>query len=81
MIIKKKEVTINWDEIKIKLDFWMRTEMIPTDKIRYWGHTNQNSDIPAVKFLGVYIDSQLWIEYHPEYLNKMNSRSMYQYIE
>ena len=76
MIFNKREDAINWEEIKIKLDFNNENEN-DTDKIRYLGYINQNSDIPAVKFLGVYIDSQLNFKYHIEYLRKKVSRNMY----
>lgn len=67
MIFNKREDTINWEEIEIKLDFNNENEN-DINKIRNLGYINQNSDIPAVKFLGVYIDSQL---------NFKISRSMY----
>ncbi|MCP4052884.1 MAG: reverse transcriptase family protein, partial [Mesoflavibacter sp.] len=76
MIFNKREDTINWEEIEIKLDFNNENEN-DINKIRKLGYINQNSDIPAVKFLGVYIDSQLNFKYHIEYLRKKISRSMY----
>ena len=76
MIFNKREDTINWEEIDIKLDFNNVNEN-DINKIRNLGYINQNSDIPAVKFLGVYIDPQLNFKYHIEYLRKKISRSMY----
>ena len=76
MIFNKREDSITWDQIKIKLDFNNENEN-DTDKIRYLGYINQQSEIPAIKFLGVFIDSQLNFKYHIEYLRKKISRSLF----
>ena len=56
MVFNKMEDTINWEEIKIKLDFDNEND---TDKIGDLWYINQSSDIHAVKILGEYNDSQL----------------------
>jgi hypothetical protein len=76
MIFNKREDSITWEQIKIKLDFNNENEN-DTDKIRYLGYINQQSEIPAIKFLGVFIDSQLNFKYHIEYLRKKISRSLF----
>ena len=76
MIFNKKEDTINWNDLNIKLDFNNVNENDP-DKISCLGYINQSSDTPAIKFLGVYIDPQLNFKFHINYLRKKVSNSLY----
>ena len=76
MIFNKKENSIIWDEIDIKLNFNNENENNP-ENIKSLGYVNLSSEIPAIKFLGVYIDPQLNFKFHINYLRKKISNSLY----
>ena len=76
MIFNKKENTVDWNSLNIKLNFNNDNEADP-EKIKQLSYVNSKSDIPAIKFLGVYIDSALNFKYHIDYLRRKISNSLY----
>ena len=76
MIFNKKENSINWDDIIINLNFNNGGEN-DQNLIKKLGYINSESNIPAVKFLGIYIDNKLNFEYHIKYIQKKISSSLF----
>ena len=76
MIFNKKENSINWDDIIINLNFNNGGEN-DQNLIKKLGYINSESNIPAVKFLGIYIDNKLNFEYHIKYIQKKISNSLF----
>ena len=76
MIFNKKESSIKWEDITINLNFNNEGN---NDKnlIKKLGYINSESDVPAVKFLGIYLDSKLNFEYHIKYIQKKISTSLF----
>ena len=80
MIFNKREDTIDWEDINVFIDSNNDNENNPEliDKI---GVVNSRSKIPAIKFLGVFIDSNLSFKYHIDFIRKKVSSSLPQFIE
>ena len=76
MVFNKKENTIDFNSLNIRLNFNNENEFDPL-KIKHLSFINSNSDIPAIKFLGVYIDPGLNFKYHIDYLRRKMSNSLY----
>ena len=69
MIFNKKESSIKWEDITINLNF-NNEGNDDENLIKKLGYINSESDVPAVKFLGIYLDSKLNFEYHIKYIQK-----------
>ena len=65
-----------WDDIIINLNFNNGGEN-DQNLIKKLGYINSESNIPAVKFLGIYIDNKLNFEYHIKYIQKKISNSLF----
>ena len=76
MIFNKNENTIDWNALNIKLNFNNENEFDP-EKIKILNYVNSSSNIPAIKFLGVFIDPSLNFKYHVEHLRKKISSSLF----
>ena len=76
MVFNKNENTIDWNSLNIKLNFNNENEFDP-DKIKVLNYINSSSNIPAIKFLGVFIDPSLNFKYHLEHLRKKISNSLF----
>ena len=76
MVFNKKENTIDFNSLNIRLNFNNDNEY-DTLKIKTLSFINSNSEIPAIKFLGVYIDPSLNFKYHIDYLRRKISNSLY----
>ena len=76
MIFNKKESTINWEDITINLDFNNEGNN-DVNLIKKVGYINSESDVPAVKFLGIYLDTKLNFDYHIKYIQKKISTSLF----
>ena len=76
MVFNKKESAIDFNSLNIKLNFNNEGEFDPL-KIKTLSHINSQSDIPAIKFLGVYIDPALNFKYHIDYVRRKISNSLY----
>ena len=64
------------DDIIINLNFNNGGEN-DQNLIKKLGYINSESNIPAVKFLGIYIDNKLNFEYHIKYIQKKISNSLF----
>ena len=76
MIFNKQESSINWNEIKIQLNFNNMNENKP-ELITNLGYINSNTESKAIKFLGVYIDPKLDFKFHIKYVQKKIMNSLY----
>ena len=76
MVFNKKENTIDFNSLNIRLNFNNENQSDPL-KIKNLSFINSNSEIPAIKFLGVYIDPELNFKYHIDYLKRKISISLY----
>ena len=76
MIFNKNESSIDWDNISINLNF-NNDGSNDENLIKKLGYINSESTIPAVKFLGVFIDSKLNFEYHIKYIRKKIAFSLF----
>ena len=76
MIFNKKEDSIVWEDINVYLDSNNASENNP-ELISKLSFINSQSQTPAIKFLGVFIDSNLNFKYHIEYVRKKVSNSIY----
>ena len=76
MVFNKKENTIDFNSLNIILNFNNEDQSDPL-KIKNLSFINSNSEIPAIKFLGVYIDPELNFKYHIDYLRRKISNSLY----
>ena len=76
MIFNKNENSIPWNEINIELNFNNdnENEMNNISRLKY---VNSQSQIPAIKFLGIFIDPNLNFKYHIDYIHKKISSSLY----
>ena len=71
MIFNKNENTIDWNALNIKLNFNNENEFDP-EKIKILNYVNSSSNIPAIKFLGVFKYPSLNFNYHVELVSKKN---------
>ena len=62
--------------MNIRLNFNNEDQSDPL-KIKNLSFINSNSEIPAIKFLGVYIDPELNFKYHIDHLRRKISTSLY----
>ena len=76
MVFNKKENTIDFNSLNIRLNFNNEDQSDPL-KIKNLSFINSNSEIPAIKFLGVYIDPELNFKYHIDHLRRKISTSLY----
>ena len=76
IIFNKQEKSINWEELNIYLDFNNNNEN-KTDLKKQLDFINTKSKIPAIKFLGVYIDPLLNFKYHINFIQKKIKTSVY----
>lgn len=76
MIFNKNESNINFDNINIILDNNNENES-DENKLTKLSYVNSNSEIPAIKFLGVFIDPKLNFKYHIDTIHSKVSRSLY----
>ena len=76
MIFNKSEGSIPWNEINLELNFNNENEMNPNNivKLKY---VNSQSQVPAIKFLGIFIDPNLNFKFHIDYVHKKVSSSLY----
>ena len=76
MIFTKDESNIDFDNINIILDNNNENEN-DENLITKLSYVNSNSDIPAIKFLGIFIDPKLNFKYHIDAIHSKVSRSLY----
>ena len=76
MIFNKNEKSIKFNEINICLDFNNDNENFPNLKSKL-EYINSNSQTPAIKFLGVFIDPELKFKYHISYVQNKIKTSLY----
>ena len=76
MVFNKKDNTIDFNSLNIRLNFNNEDQSDPL-KIKNLSFINSNSEIPAIKFLGVYIDPELNFKYHIDYLRRKISNYLY----
>ena len=76
MIFTQKENNICFEELNICLNYNNPDENNP-DLIKKLNYVNSKSKIPAIKFLGVFLDPQLNFKYHIETLRKTLSKSLF----
>jgi hypothetical protein len=76
MIFNKREDTIDWEDINVFIDSNNDNENNP-ELINKIGVVNGRSKVPAIKFLGVFIDSNLSFKYHIDFIRKKVSSSLY----
>ena len=69
MIFTNNEEGINWESLNIQLNYNNIGSNDP-ELIKNLGYINSNSDVPAIKFLGVYFDPKLNFKYHIEQIRK-----------
>lgn len=70
--------SIQWDEINIFLDENDLEANVYDEKLKKRiSYVNHASDIPAIKFLGIYFDPKLDFKYHISQLNTKLSRSLF----
>jgi hypothetical protein len=69
---------IEWDNINLTIDENNVSSNAPNpDLIKPIAYINHESDIPAIKFLGVFFDPSLTFRYHIRKLNEKISRALY----
>lgn len=76
MIFNKKESTFDMNEININLNF-NNAEENDSSLISKINCVNSNSETPAIKFLGVFIDPDLNFKYHINILHQKISKSVF----
>ena len=76
MIFTRNESQICYEELNICLNYNNPDESNP-DLIKKLNYINSKSKIPAIKFLGVFLDPQLNFKYHIETLRKTISKSLF----
>ena len=76
MVFNKNENNINWNEINIQLNFNNGDDNIQ-HLITKLGFVNSSSEIPAIKFLGVYIDPNTNFRYHIKYIRRKILNSIF----
>ena len=76
MIFTKNESNINFDELNIVLDNNNANQNDENNIIKL-SYVNSNSEIPAIKFLGVHIDPKLNFKHHIDAIHSKVSRSLF----
>ena len=76
MIFTRNENNIEFEDLNIVLNYNNYDENNP-DLITKLGFINSSSEIPAIKFLGVYLDPKLDFKYHISTIHKKISNSLY----
>jgi hypothetical protein len=76
MIFTLNENNINFEDLDICLNYNNEGENDPA-QIKRLSFINSKSKIPAIRFLGVYIDPQLTFRYHIDQIKKSISKSLY----
>ena len=76
MIFTNNEKSIKWEELNINLNYNNQGENNP-DLIKKLGFINSESEVPAIKFLGVFLDPKLNFRYHIDSIRKKISKSLF----
>lgn len=76
MIFTNNESKINWEQINIVLNYNNFNEN-DENKIKKLSYINSKSEIPAIKFLGVFMDPKLNFKFHIEQVRKKIAKSLY----
>ena len=76
MIFTKNEANINFDELNIVLDNNNDNQNEENNIIKL-SYINSTSVIPAIKFLGVYLDPKLNFKHHIDAIHSRVSRSLF----
>ena len=76
MVFNKNEDRINWQEININLNFNNGNDN-QQHLITKLGFVNSSSELPAIKFLGVYIDPNINFRYHIKYIRRKILNSIF----
>ena len=76
MIFTLNEKNINFDELNINLNYNNANQNDP-DLIKRLSFVNSKSKVPAIKFLGVYIDPSLSFKFHLEKIKSSISKSLF----
>jgi hypothetical protein len=76
MVFSNNEKNVDFESLNICLNYNDVGKNDPS-LIKKMGYINSESEIPAIKYLGVYIDPKLNFKYHIEKIKKTLSRSLY----
>ena len=76
MIFNKNHDSIQWDEIDIYLDF-NNSNQNNTNLKSKLEYVNKYSPNPTIKFLGLYLDSELSFKFHIKEVQNKMSKSLY----
>ena len=76
MIFTNNEAIIDWENLDIFLNY-NNTGANDPSLIKKLSYINSKSKIPAIKFLGVFIDPKLNFKYHMEQIRIKVSNSLY----
>ena len=76
MVFSNNETLIDFEEIGLYLDYNNSDENDPS-LVKKLSYVNSKSDVPVIKFLGVYIDCNLNFKYHIQAIRKKISKSLY----
>jgi hypothetical protein len=76
MIFTKNELNIDFDNINIVVNH-NNVNQDDHNLITRLNYVNSNSETPAIKFLGVFLDPKLNFKYHIDMIHNKISRSLY----
>ena len=67
----QSQISIDFEEIGLYLDYNNSDQNDPS-LVKKLSYVNSKSDVPVIKFLGVYIDCNLNFKYHIQAIRKKN---------
>ena len=76
MVFSNNENLIDFEEIDLYLDYNNPDQNDP-NLVKKLSYVNSKSDIPAIKFLGFFLDCNLNFKYHIQAIRKKISKSLY----